>query len=410
MATFPSTSNDRRTSPGALRRMLDRRNLPLAAVLVLLVLLLAVTSLQQTAPEPLDFDPDSPAANGLRGLVLWLKELGYDVRRTGGGLAFDLPAEAALLFVYPNQLSYTMDEARALHEWVEAGNTLVLVGPTAEDRALEEQFGVRLALLERYAVAAQQVQPMLPDGNAGYYASWFNGASTLDLAQAPGAIPMLTLEGGEPVVAVQAVGNGVVWHLTPSNGMTNGALEFDDHGHFLPAILRTVPAAGVVIFDTYHQFGLSRVGERIATLQDWLYRTPAGWATLFAFVAGGLFLLLQGRRLGPAVPSGAERKRREAAEYVEAMANLARRAHIAGDVARHHKERLKRGLARRRPFSAGLEDAEFLARLGESEPALPPEQTAEIRGVLQALNRKVSEQELVELAAKVDALLATAAS
>jgi hypothetical protein len=220
---------------------------------------------------------------------------------------------------------------------------------------------------------------------------------------------MLTLEGGEPVVAVQAVGNGVVWHLTPSNGMTNGALEFDDHGHFLPAILRTVPAAGVVVFDTYHQFGLSRVGERIATLQDWLYRTPTGWATLFAFVAGGLFLLLQGRRLGPAVPSAAERKRREAAEYVEAMANLARRAHISGDVARHHKERLKRGLARRRPFSAGLEDAEFVARLGESEPALPPEQIAEIRGTLQALDSKLSEQDLVELAAKVDTILATAA-
>lgn len=394
------------SNQGAPRRLYDRRNLPLAGVGLLLLLLLVATSLQRTAPEPLDFDPDSTAANGLRGLLLWLEELGYEVRRTGG-LTYALPDEADLIFVYPNQLSYSPDEAMALRNWVEAGNTLVVVGPAPEDRALEEQFGVRLAESDEFVVSERQALPLLPSGRSEYYADWRDGPSTLNLEDAPVAVPLLLSTGGEPTVAVQPVGRGVVWHLTPGNGMVNDALEFSHHGHFLPAILRTVPDGGVVVFDTYHQFGLSRVGERIATLQDWLYRTPTGWATLFGLVVGGTFLVMQGRRLGPSVPSAAERKRREAAEYVEAMAGLARRAHLAHDVARHHKERLKRGLARRRPFSADLDDAEFLARLAESEPVLSDEQLTQVRALLQRLDGKLTEQQLVESAAAVDARLAS---
>jgi hypothetical protein len=138
----------------------------------------------------------------------------------------------------------------------------------------------------------------------------------------------------------------------------------------------------VIAFDTYHQFGVSRVGEQIATLQDWLYRTPAGWATFFAFVAVSLFLVLHGRRLGPSVVTKAERRKREAAEYVEAMASLSRHARLGQDVAHYQQQRLKRGLARRRPVDPNA-----------------------AREVLALLQRNPNEQQLVTLAAKVDVLL-----
>ena len=87
-----------------------------------------------------------------------------------------------------------------------------------------------------------------------------------------------------------------------------------------------------------------------------------------------MFLVLHGRRLGPPVVTKAERRKREAAEYVEAMAALSRRARLGKDVARYQQQRLKRGLARRRPLDPNLPDREFLDRLAYAEPALSAEQ------------------------------------
>jgi hypothetical protein len=120
----------------------------------------------------------------------------------------------------------------------------------------------------------------------------------------------------------------------------------------------------------------------------------------------GLFLILHGRRLGPPVATVAERRRREAAEYVTAMAALARRANLRGDVARYQQERLKRGLARRRPLDPDLPDAEFLQRLAYADPPLEAATVVAVRQVLAELGSSPSEQRLVALAAQIDALLA----
>ena len=105
-----------------------RANLPLLGVVLLVALLLAVSAVGNRPRDPLPFDPDSTADSGLAALTLWLGELGYDVQRTGP-MQFTLPPGPGLVFVYPNQLTYTAAEAAALRTWVEAGGTLVLVGP-----------------------------------------------------------------------------------------------------------------------------------------------------------------------------------------------------------------------------------------------------------------------------------------
>jgi hypothetical protein len=366
----------------AARTFFGRQNWPLFGVVLLLALLLVVSALRSQPSTPRAFDLNSSTDSGLRGLALWLEKLGYQVQRTDG-LRFVLSADADLLFVYPNQLSYTAGEAEELRAWVERGKTLVIVGPHPEDGELERVFGVRATLQDGFSMLEKQVQPLIPSGVPDYMVDWSVDASVLDLSDAPAAVPVLTTAGGNPTVAVQPMGAGVVWHLTPGN----------------------VPPAGTVVFDTFHQFGMSRVGEQIATLQDWLYRTPAGWATLFAVGTLALFLVLQGRRLGPPVPTAVELRRREAAEYVQAMAALARRAHLGGDVVRHQQQRLKRGLARRRSVSPDLLDADFLARLGSVEPPLAPALLASAGATLHALGTQPREQQLVELSAKVDQIL-----
>ncbi len=400
-ASAPTPAATRR---GGFARLFKRSNWPLLGLLLLGGLLLIVSALGSRPAQPLPFDLDSSAATGLRALNLWLQDMGYTVRRIGG-MQFRLPADADLLFVYPNQLSYSAAEAAALHAWVAEGRTLVIVGPHPEDAELERVFGVRSKPRDGFGLTEQQRQPLVPDGEAEYMTDWNAGSEVLDLEHAPAAVPMLVTENGQATAAVQQVGAGVVWHLTPGIAFANHGLAKENHGQLLPPLLRQAPPGGTLAFDTYHQFGVSRVGEQIATLQDWLYRTPAGWATFFAFAVFSVFIVLYGRRLGPSVVTKAERRRREAAEYVAAMAALARRARLGKDVAHYQQQRLKRGLAKRRPLDPDLPDREFVDRLGYAEPPLTAAQQAEVRQVLESLRRSPNEQQLVTLAAKVDALL-----
>lgn len=385
--------------------------LAIAALFALMILVALATT---PPPEPVPYDLDATHPDGLLALRLWLEALGYDVRRNDG-LRFTIPGEAQLLFVYPNRLTYTAEEAEHLRRWVEAGGTLALIGPGPDDHALVEAFGVALNPELRYERRLAQLLPLLPEGRPVYERDWFSPIQTLDLSEAPQATPVLALLAASEetassndlkvVVAVQALGEGVVWHFAPGVDFTNRNLREFAQGELAPALLRTTPEGSVVVFDSYHLFGFSRVGERIATLQDWLYRTPTGWATLFGLVITGVFWALSGRRLGPPLASAEEMRRREAAEYVRAMANLYRRAQRRDALAQHHAHRLKVALARRFGVRADLPDEEFLEALASASPPLSEAQRGDVCEMLRKFSGRLSERELVELAGDVDALL-----
>jgi hypothetical protein len=118
-----------------------------------------------------------------------------------------------------------------------------------------------------------------------------------------------------------------------------------------------------------------------------------------------LFLLLQGRRLGPALETTAERPRREAAEHVRALAALARRSQLTQELVEYQRRRLKLGLARRLPVSADLPDAEFMDRVRRATPALAPETLAQVESILAELHPALDERRLVALAAQIDDIL-----
>ncbi|MCS6826453.1 MAG: DUF4350 domain-containing protein [Caldilinea sp.] len=383
----------------------------IAAIFVLMILVALMTT---PPPEPVPYDLDAAHPEGLLALRLWLEALGYDVRRNDG-LRFTIPDKARLMFVYPNQLTYTAEEADRLRRWVQEGGTLALIGPGEDDRALVEAFGVALNPELRYERRMVQLLPLLPEGRSVYLRNWWSPIQTLDLSEAPQATPVLALIGASEdtasiddlkiVVAAQPLGEGVVWHFAPGVDFSNGALREFAHGELTPALLRTTPEGSVVVFDSYHLFGFSRFGERIATLQDWLYRTPTGWATLFGLVITGVFWALSGRRLGPPVASAEEIRRREAAEHVRAMANLYRRAHVHAALAQHHAHRLKVGLARRLGVHADLPDEDFLEALVSASPSMSEAQLNAVRTMLRKFSEHPDERELVELAGDIDTLL-----
>jgi hypothetical protein len=90
---------------------------------------------------------------------------------------------------------------------------------------------------------------------------------------------------GQVTAAVQQAGDGTVWHLTPGIAFVNHGLAEDDHGQLLPPLLRRVPAGGVVAFDTYHQFGVSRVplAANAVSVQLNFARAGAGLAIVHDF-------------------------------------------------------------------------------------------------------------------------------
>lgn len=381
------------------------RNLQLIASLLLLSLLIVFALLQGEPAAERAFDLDSAGPGGLRALRLWLEEMGYTVEQTGNQ-TFTLDAASDLLFVYPNAEPYTEDEARALERWVAAGHTLVLIGLARDETALQSRFGVPLDFGDDLARTVAQQQPLLPEADAELQHD-MPASAVLDLTEAPQAVPVLAQTNG-PTVAVQTLGQGTIWFLSLQHTLTNQALGVRDQAMLVPALLRTVPSGGQVLFDTYHLYGPARADAQsgaITSLQDWLYRTPVGWATLFGLGATLLYLFLQGWRLGPALPARNEVRRREAAEYVQAMAALHRRAHQNEAVAHHHKRRLKLNLGRTLRINPTLPDREFVQRLQENDATLSETQVATINHLLHNLDQQPDEGALVRMVAEIDQIL-----
>jgi len=306
--------------------------------------------------------------------------------------------------VFPNQHLYSDAEAEQLQSWVKAGGTLALIGPTSFDEALIKTFLVEPGpAIGELLVDVKQGQPLLPA--LGEPIRLSGDAETLDLSQALTAIPVLTTADDQITLALQQMGRGLIWHFSLHHSLVNEQLRDPAQATLVPALLRHVVPGGRIVFDTYHLFGpAATTTQEILSLQDWLYRTPLGWSVLFGLVATLLFLVLQGQRLGPPLPTAEELRRREAAEYVTAMANLLRRGQQRAFVAAHHKRRLKRTLGRALTISPDLDDAAFLRQL-HHEHRLLPEDEQQLTTLLRVLEGAGKEQDLPQTVREVDALL-----
>ncbi|MEZ4835928.1 MAG: hypothetical protein R2873_28685 [Caldilineaceae bacterium] len=285
---------------------------------------------------------------------------------------------------------------------METGGVLILVG--VADPQLQERFAFAMTEPDVFSATglARQAQPLLPDGPAAWY-----GPGPAPLPQASdAAIPVLALPADAPAVTVQQQGAGVVWLMARRYAFTNADLLEDEQPHLLLATLRGLPDQALVVLDTYHLFGPSLLANsRIVTIQDWLYSTPSGWATLFLLGLTVLFLYLGGRRLGPPLTIPGQGRRREAAEYVAAMAGLQRRANVSDSIARHHRRRLRLALGRRHRIPADLDDAEFLRRLRSADARIDDAAMKRIERVLSGLAALPADDKLVDLVAEADEVL-----
>lgn len=386
-------------------------------LLILLAGLLLVAVFVRSAPpieEPYDLDAATP--QGLLALRLWLAEMGYQVTR------LDVSPEEAftgdmspgeMLFIFPGQRAYTEDAAHRVAAWVEAGGVLVLIGPRPQDRALSDAFGVEQAQNSVLASHIRQTQPILPDRPARRPA--LGAVFGLDMTDAPAALAVLEAEpatGGERRVtaAVQAVGDGLVWHLDMNHDLTNAKLRNLDEAALVPALLRHSAPGDTLLIDEYHLQPPPPEAREISGLQDWLYGTRWGLAVLLLSGLTLLYLTYQGVRLGPPLQDARLHRPREAAEYVEAMAGLYQRGNRRETVAQHIKRRLKTQLAKPLGLGADLDDAQFIHALREEQryrstttaPVLTEESLGKLAGLLERLEQPGNDEALLQAAQEAE--------
>lgn len=393
---------------------------PQLLIIIFMALILVVVAYFQTqdATES-PYDPAATRGDGLRALVLWLEEMQYGVTttpiaRTG------LPHDTDVLFLfthaerppaYNSNLAAEAD-ATAIYSWVESGGTLVLVGPADAYGDLIARFGVgQVERLTGALTGVRQVQPILPDVTPNW--ATFFAPYNLEPQATNDLVPILMHVNGAPVVALQFVGDGVVWHMTEDFAFTNYNLEDSRIASFLPAILRTVPAGASVMISVPHLATFDTVFSQyatVATLQDWLYTTPFGQATLVLLIAALIFLILQGRRLGPPLTAPSAARPREAAEYVIALAGLQRRLRQPQTVAAHHRQRLKVAIGRMTQTPADLPDPEWLAQVQRTDILTDTTYNTVselLAGYAAMSDKRADEGDLIDLVQATDALLAS---
>lgn len=363
-------------------------------------------------PAPRGFERpyalDSTQPDGLRAFVLWLEEMGYRVEETARQ-EFVLSDRADLLLVFPGIQNYSREDVAKVQRWVNAGGTVLLVENLAWHVNLDPESEYLGATLAAPFDEVQQVQPLMP----GAPATWEVPETSvrLDLNPNPNLVTVVENEQGLPTATLERMGKGWVWRVAETHALTNAALDQPQGAAMAVALLRSVREDAVVLFDAYH-FDGALAGDaspaRIGTLQDALYGTALGRALLYVLVVSALFWLVQGQRLGPPLRAREELRRREAAEYVRALASLKRRARVSAEVAAHHRQRFKLALARthalRSTADTRQDDAAFLQRLraeGTWDEATP----AEAESILAALRAATSQEALVKAVADADAFL-----
>lgn len=319
-----------------MRERLVTLALALAALTVFVMLFVhaAGPAAEESVPTSADRGDD-----GLRGALAWLTEEGVPtraLRQRFGAVAHmsDVPARGNLLIVtLPAAVPFRGDEARALDDWLRAGNTLLVLAALADrpqwalergapDGDLHLITGLEMALepaprarpsrpepAQPGAAAAKPQRVMLVPGRPQRYFDGVAGVVGLSDLRVPRARVRLP-RGDFPLCLAHLVPGGDcgLWLLEEDAGrivlsgfgalLSNRSLAEAGNARFLANLASaSLGAHGVVLFDDEHQ-GLSDSYD-----PDKFYRDRRLYRTLAILAAVWLVWVVGGTRFAPpAVP------------------------------------------------------------------------------------------------------------
>jgi hypothetical protein len=211
-------------------------------------------------------------------------------------------------------------------------------------------------------------------------------------------VPLITTEQGDVLVGF-AEENGYVYVGTSLAPFTNGSIREPDNPQLVLNLVRRVPADGRILFDEYHH-GFRDVPNTTRSVLDYWW----GWATLYAMLITGLYVVLNGRRFGKAVPLPQDVQRRSSAEYAQSLGTLFRRAGKRAYIAQQYCDRFKRRLARPYGFVPPGDDKAFVGEVARYA-APTDEQIAALQRVLAQFHNAPTDEQLAQAVRAADALL-----
>ena len=375
-----------------MRRLSRDAWLTVGLLLILVLLLIAGALREVRRQEGPALISTSAGADGALALAEWLADLGLTVDNARQSVYAVPEGTDVALLLEPSQ---TLDDEAwsLLITWVEDGGTLLIAGSGLAARLAFD----RLALdLERLGEDAQLrwTAPLLaspPPATPEATAAWGFSAPLPETALAH------VVADDTPVVVTLTRGAGRIVAVSSAVLFSNSGLRAAGVPLLvLNLVTGSAAAPQTVWFDEWHH-GL----RTLAPLgpSEWLRRTPAGRALLLTALLIFVAVLLSGRRLGRAVPLPETRRRRAAVEYVDAMANLSRRAGHRAAVQDHYYRRLKQGLAARYRIDPALPDAAFAARAAAADAAFDGPALGALLARL--AGQSLSDADLVTAAAEV---------
>lgn len=363
---------------------------------LMIVAVLVIAGTQQSGGLP-PYTSLSSAPSGTRALRLWLEENGFTVRDTVTGSTFGIPDQADIsLILEPTQV-IAEQEWEAIDEWVSAGGILILAGQQFPAVLGFDYFNFDSNYLPSPAPQLSLQHPLLTTppvttsvtANAEVYL--FTPRSDYVVYLAAAELPVMVSFGH---------GDGTVILSTTPYPFSNLGLKDAGNSELIHNLFAHA-GGGMIWFDEWHH-GL-QMGDQLVGPQDWLFGSWAGRAVLYIALLTFVVLLLQGQRFGRPLSLAHERIRRAPLEYISAIANLSRRAGHRHFVLGQYYRRLKAVLGHRYRLHPGLSDDDFVQAL---EAYKPPFDLSQLRSLLSRLrNQRVTEAEMVDLAAQVSLLL-----
>jgi hypothetical protein len=293
----------------------------------------------------------SPQPDGARALYTWAEAVGSSPWRLQDAQLRNDRLPATLVVLQPEAV---VDQtARDAFEAVpRSGGTLIVAGDSVAWLLYARNLGLTVEPIRTGAVTASDGRLTVP----------FRARFRL---RSDGATPLLATPDGDVVAVRLPYQQGSAIVLASADPLTNAGLRNEPTARFVYREILSPAIGQTLAFDElHHSFAPVTAGP--ATVNQLLFGTSPGRAMIYAAVLTFLYLLLSGRRLGPALAARPPTEtRRTMYEHVQMLANLYRRARqlpvVRAMFSRHYTRLLSRGGAGSPKRSASL--AEAIARI-----------------------------------------------
>ncbi|MBI2983204.1 MAG: DUF4350 domain-containing protein [Chloroflexi bacterium] len=377
-----------------MRRALGNVDLLYLVAAVLFVATLAISALTSGTDETglsrsasvLDEGPGGSAV-----LRRWLDGLGIQTRvLSGDRFAPDVEREK-VVFVLGATEPLTPADVSSLRDFASSGGTVVVATEAgATEALLLNALGVRLTAFA--PLGELDVVGALASATGARTVS-VDRARELDLGSR--GLPVARSQRG-PVAAAVREGSGAIFVVGSLAPFLSGQIGDAQNGRFVLALAdAAIRSSGAVAFDEYHH-GAHPAPDVLAILE----RTWPGRALLVAGALVLLYVVLTGRRLGPALPLE-HRPARSSLDHVRAFAGLVRRSGH-GEIARERlRHDLRAGIAR----AVGMDPRAPAERLFGALAHASPERAAEARDVDALLARPLRDGDLLRTVRRIDELV-----